>query len=98
MVMTPPVIACIPVWIYAKVAGTQYAIDAHTAAFLFKPWKSALFVHGFFSRSAIFTMVTNEFLAGIVRDWGAKVKIVRDVPVCFAPPRSIQLRGQVNMV
>src|SRR5690348_14287844 len=50
LVMTPPVIACIPVWIYAKLTGAQYAIDAHTSSFVDKPWKWALFVPRFFSR------------------------------------------------
>ncbi len=98
LIMTPPVIACIPVWIYAKLTGAQYAIDAHTSAFVDKPWKWALFIHRFFSRSAIFTIVTGEFLAGIVRQWGAKEKIVRDVPLYFAEPGKMQLAGEINMV
>ena len=98
LVMTPPVIACIPVWIYCKLTGARYSIDAHTSAFVDKPWKSMRFVHRFFSTHAAVTLVTSEFLAQIVRSWHGNAKIVRDVPVCFAEPRHRQLNGSVNMV
>lgn len=98
VVMTPPVIACIPVWIYAILTGAQYAIDAHSGAFLDKRWTWILFLHRFFSRQAVVTLVTSEFLAGIVHGWGAKAQIVADVPVCFAEPSATKLSAQWNMV
>src|SRR5262249_7896616 len=94
LVMTPPVIACISVWIYSKLTGAQYAIDAHSGAFVDKRWKSTLFLHRFFSRHAAVTLVTGEFLANIIRGWGGNAKIVRDVPVCFAEPRLPELKAQ----
>src|SRR5262249_46471941 len=98
VVMTPPVIACIPVWIYSKLTGAQYSIDAHTSAFVDRPWRSMQFVNRFFCRDAAATLVTSEFLAETVRSWQGKAKIVRDVPVCFAEPRYPRLRRNVNMV
>jgi glycosyltransferase involved in cell wall biosynthesis len=97
LVMTPPVIACIPVWAYAKLRGAQYVIDAHTAAFVDRRWTPFLFLHKFFSRHAAATIVTNQFLADIVRKWGASSKIVSDVPICFPKPSNIKLKGPVNM-
>jgi glycosyltransferase involved in cell wall biosynthesis len=98
LVMTPPVVACVPVWIYAKLTGTQYVIDAHSGAFIDERWKSTLFLHKFFSRAAAATVVTSEYLAGIVQGWGGKTKIVTDVPVCFAAPTAVKLKPAVNMM
>jgi len=85
-VMTPPVIACLPVWIYAKWAKAQYMIDAHTAAFVTPPWNKLLFLHGFFSRGAKVTTVTNSYLQSFVHRWRAKSLILSDVPVYLAGP------------
>ena len=97
LVMTPPVIACVPVWIYAKLTGAHYAIDAHTGAFLDKRWTWSLFIHRFFSRQATLTLVTSPFLADLVRSWKARVQIVSDVPVCFAEPQPVKLNGGIHM-
>jgi glycosyltransferase involved in cell wall biosynthesis len=97
LVMTPPVVACIPVWLYAKLTGAQYAIDAHSGAFLDRRWMSILFVHKFFSRHAKVTLVTSTFLANMVTAWGAKTQIVSDVPVCFPEPRLVKRNGHVTM-
>src|SRR5690242_17845843 len=39
MVMTPPVIACFPVWLYTKLTRAQYVIDAHSGAFIDERWQ-----------------------------------------------------------
>jgi len=54
-------------------------------------------LHGSFSRRAVVTLVTNDFLADKLRRRGAKTAIVRDVPVCFAQPNPIALKGSVKM-
>jgi glycosyltransferase involved in cell wall biosynthesis len=96
-VMTPPVSACLPAWIYARLTGASYVIDAHTGAFLDPRWKPLLFVHKWFSRGARTTIVTNEYMQSVVQGWGAAATIVRDVPVCFAPPASVRLDGGCNV-
>ena len=98
LVMTPPVVACIPTWIYTKLTRAQYIIDAHSGAFLDKRWTSILFLHKFFSRHAALTLVTSEFWAELVSSWGANTKIVSDVPVCFEEPRYTKLQGRINMI
>jgi glycosyltransferase involved in cell wall biosynthesis len=95
-VMTPPVTACVPVWIYSRLAGARFVIDAHTGAFI-GPWLSLLFLHRWFSRAACATIVTNEHYRDLVRGWGADVMIVRDVPVRFAEPVRPDLGGPCNM-
>jgi hypothetical protein len=97
LVMTPPVVACIPVWLYTRIMGAQYAIDAHSGAFLDRRWMPIMFLHKFFSRRALVTMVTEQFLVDIVEGWGANAMIVGDVPPCFAKPRPLQLAPGRNM-
>ena len=96
-VMTPPVTACFPAWLYGKLTGAPYVIDAHSGAFLDARWQSTLFLHRFFSRRAKTTLVTNEYLQNMVRAWGARTTIVSDVPVCFAEPGPVHLQGAVKM-
>lgn len=96
-VMTPPVTACLPAWIYARVTGASFIIDAHTGAFLDERWKPILFVHKWFSRAARTTIVTNDHMYGIVQQWNASATIVKDVPVCFAEPAETTLDGPCNM-
>jgi len=98
LVMAPPVVACTPVWIYQKIAGGSYAIDAHTAAFLDPRWRPVMFLQKFFSRRAATTIVTNQHLADIVRSWGAHATIVTDVPICFPEPKRIRIKGECAMV
>ena len=96
-VMTPPVVACLPAWIYSRVTGSPFVIDAHTGAFLDYRWKPLLFIHKWFSRAARTTIVTNEYMYGVVRAWKGSATIVRDVPVCFAEPAQAKLDGSCNM-
>jgi glycosyltransferase involved in cell wall biosynthesis len=98
IVMTPPVVACFPVWLYARVTRSIYAIDAHTGALLDPRWKRLLRLHRFFSRHAATTLVTNTHLAEIVRSWGASATVVPDVPVLFPAPAELAVsRAQYNM-
>src|SRR5262245_59296337 len=86
IVMTPPVAACFAVWLYTLLTNSSYMIDAHTAAFRGSPWQNFTFIHRFFSKRAVTTIVTNRFLKDMVENWGARATIVEDVPVYFAPP------------
>jgi glycosyltransferase involved in cell wall biosynthesis len=95
--MTPPVIACFPVWLYAKFARARYVIDAHSGALLDPRWRSTLFLHRFFSRRAVTTILTNEYLQGLLSGSGGRTMIVTDVPVCFPDPVQLILRGDYRM-
>jgi glycosyltransferase involved in cell wall biosynthesis len=96
-VMTPPVIACLPVWFYTKLMKASYVIDAHTGAFVDLRWRRLLFLHRFFSYHALTTIVTNRYLQRIVLSWRAKATIVTDVPVNFPPPTIPLVNGKCNM-
>jgi glycosyltransferase involved in cell wall biosynthesis len=96
-VMTPPVFACVPAWIYSRLTKTSFIIDAHTGAFLDPRWKRLLAVHKWFARAARTTIVTNEHMYDMLQGWGGDAKIVRDVPICFADPVYPKLNGDCNM-
>ena len=97
IVMTPPVVAGFPVWLYSVLTGAQFVVDAHTGAFLDRRWKKILFLHRFLSRRAALTMVTNQFLYDIVDSWRAPAQIVPDVPVMFPEPEIFPFEGDNNI-
>ncbi len=70
-VMSPSVFATIAV----------YLIDAHTGAMTHAMWKKVMFVQDCFCRRVLLTIVTNESMAKSLVDWGARYKIVPDVPI-----------------
>ena len=41
-VMTPPVVACLPIFLYARLARISYVIDAHSGAFIDERWRRML--------------------------------------------------------
>jgi len=96
-VMTPPVVACLPAWIYSRITGARFVIDAHSGALLDSRWRPLLFLHKWFSRAARTTIVTNEHMDDIVKGWGAHTTMVRDVPVCFPEATHPKLSGACNM-
>lgn len=96
-VMTPPVIACIPVWIYATLTKARYVIDAHSGALLDPRWRSTLFLHRFFSSRATTTILTNQYLQTMLGDPGVRTTIVTDVPVYFPEPAQVKLSGDARI-
>src|SRR5262245_37777685 len=97
LVMSPPSIAALPVWLYSLVTGRPYFIDAHTAAFAHWRWRALGFVQRFFARRARTTIVTNDHWAATLRAWGARCEIVQDVPVLFPEPARIALPAGFNV-
>jgi glycosyltransferase involved in cell wall biosynthesis len=83
-VMSPPVFAVLTVWMWCRLHGIPYVVDAHTAAFLHPRWKYFQWLHNALCRRAATTIVTNEHLAGKLSAAGASTTIVRDVPVRYA--------------
>jgi glycosyltransferase involved in cell wall biosynthesis len=97
-VMTPPVFACVPVWIYSRLNGIGYFIDAHSGAFLDPRWTGTLFLHKFFSRSALATLVTNPHLRELVSSWNARVVVVPDVPLVFPATEAVRAESRTSML
>lgn len=90
-VMSPPAIACLPVWIYTKLFRAVYVVDAHTAAFVDPRWRALEFVTRFFARHALTTLVTNSHWQSMLQGWGSRSDIVTDVPVQFPVPQAVML-------
>ena len=82
-VMSPPVVAVLPVWLYSKLARVPYVIDAHSGAFLNRRWRHLQWLQYALCRHAATTIVTNNVLAERVRLKGGHVTLMRDVPVVF---------------
>lgn len=97
-VMTPPVFACLPVWLYALLRRGVFVIDAHSGAFLDPRWSGLLFLHEFFSRRAAATIVTNEHLKALVSGWNAPTVIVTDVPMEQPPQPSSKPPGAPSVM
>lgn len=82
-VMTPPVFAALPAFWYARKHRAQVVLDAHTAAFLHPRWGRLQWLQRALCRRAATTLVSNEYLAGLVRAAGGHATVVPDVPVIF---------------
>jgi glycosyltransferase involved in cell wall biosynthesis len=91
IVMSPPIVACLPVWLYAKVFGAHYAIDAHTATFIDHRWRKLDFLARFLTRAARTTLVTDPHWKRIIEAWSARCDIVTDVRVEFPAPAPLPL-------
>jgi glycosyltransferase involved in cell wall biosynthesis len=97
IVASPPVFAILPVWIYCRLARVQYVVDAHTGVFDDARWKWLGSLSRFLSKQAAATIVTNDFLKGLVERWGARAVIVGDVPVDF-PALTMDLGAGFHVV
>ena len=82
-VMTPPLFAALPAFLYAHRRGAIVILDAHTAAFAHPRWQYFQWAQRAMCRRAATTIVHNEHTADIVRGWGGHATIVADVPVLF---------------
>ena len=82
-VMTPPVFAALPAFWYAWRHRTRVVLDAHTCAFVLTRWRPFLWLQRMLCRRAVTTLVTNEHIAGLVREAGGDATLVPDVPVVF---------------
>lgn len=77
IVATPPVFAAFAVYLYARIAKKPFMIDAHTGSFLDPKWRWSRGIHAFFSRRAISTIVTNDYLYKVVSGaWRGKALVI----------------------
>ena len=92
LVATPPVVAAIPVYIYARIRNIPFVIDAHTGVFDDSRWRWLMPLSRWLSRAACATIVTNDHLAQIVNSWGAQTVIIGSMPMTF-PASQAQVFG-----
>ena len=86
VVQSPPSWAVAVVGIDARLRGTRYLVDAHSAAFTERIWRWPGPFHALFTRAAIATLVTGEVLARAVRADGGRAIILADIPTDFDVP------------
>jgi glycosyltransferase involved in cell wall biosynthesis len=98
LVATPPVLAALPVYAYARLRRAPFVIDAHTGVFDNRRWTWLLPLSRWLSRAATATIVTNEHLAKVVRSWGAPVVTIGPLPVIFPPIQAALSRDGVDVL
>lgn len=91
-VMSPPLVAACPAYLYRLITGAPFVMDCHTAAYLHPRWKRLQWLQHWLGRRAATNIVTNEHLAELVREHGGRATIVRDVPVVYEGRESYPLR------
>jgi glycosyltransferase involved in cell wall biosynthesis len=96
-VQNPPIFPALLVYLYAWLTGTAYVIDSHSGALLAPWWRWTLPLHAFLSRRARTTLVTNEYLAAMVRRWGAEAYVLADIPAVFLPGTPFPVTGAFNV-
>ncbi len=95
-VMTPPVIAALPAFWYARRHGKQVVLDAHSAAFLHPRWRRFQWLQRALCRRAATTLVHAEHIAAFVREAGGHATLVPDVPIVF--PDAVPFERPVGLV
>jgi len=82
-VMSPPVLAALPAFLYAWRHGAHVVLDAHTCAFVLRRWRWLQGLQRWCCRRARTTLVTNRHIAQLVEAAGGHATLVPDVPVQF---------------
>lgn len=82
-VMSPPLVAAFPAFLYRMLTRRPYVLDCHTAAYNHPRWNRLQWLQHFLGRKAATNIVTNDFLANLVKEHGGRATIVRDVPVVY---------------
>ncbi|MBI5030563.1 MAG: glycosyltransferase [Chloroflexi bacterium] len=82
-IQSPPSLAVLCAYIYSRLTGAKYLIDAHSAALLQRVWMWPHWLHRLLLRHAITTMVTNEHFAEQIEAEGGHAFVLRDIPTQF---------------
>ncbi len=85
LVAVPPIFAALPVWLWARLAGALFVIDAHTGIFDDGRWRWLLPLTRALFRRADAVIVTGAHLEERVAAWGGRPIVIGDVPVTFVP-------------
>jgi glycosyltransferase involved in cell wall biosynthesis len=96
-VQSPPGLAILFVFIYCMLTGSQYIVDAHSAALLLPVWTRPRWFWAGLARKALTTIVTNEHFARTIQSWGARALVIRDIPTTFPEGGTYPLNGDFNV-
>ncbi len=92
-VQSPPSLAVLSVYLYARMTGARYLVDAHSTALLMRIWTRPRWLHRVLVRGAITTMVTNEHFQAMIEAEGGHAFLLRDVPSQFGKRAEYPLQG-----
>ncbi len=95
-VQNPPGLAVAWVALYCAVSGARFVADAHSDAFMSRYWSRPEWLYRILARRALATVVTNDHFADIIRGWGARACVIRDIPAEF-DSTPVQLDGDFNV-
>lgn len=96
-VQSPPGLAVLIVFLYCLLTGSRYIVDAHSAALLLPVWTRPRWLWGGLARKALATIVTNEHFAEMIRSWGGRALVIRDIPTTFPSDGTYPLNGDFNV-
>ena len=85
-VMSPPPTAIAAVYLYCAVRRRPFVVDAHSGVFFTRRWRLFQGFQYWLCRRAATTIVTNQYLAGLLNAHGCAATVVPDVPVEFDNP------------
>lgn len=97
-VQNPPIFAPLFAWLYCALTGSGLVIDSHTDAVQGPLWQWSWGLHGWLSRRALTTLVTNAHLQGVVQGWGAVSHVITDVPSDLPAGAPYPLEHPFNVV
>ena len=80
-VQSPPSLAVMAAWLYAKTSGARYVVDAHSCAMRSFWWTRPRWIHRGLTRDAAATLVTNGTYAASLEADGGRTLVIRDVPL-----------------
>jgi glycosyltransferase involved in cell wall biosynthesis len=96
-VQSPPGLAVLVVYLYCAMTGSQYIVDAHSAALQLPFWTKPRWFWSALARKALVTIVTNEHFEKMLIDWGARVLVLHDIPTTFPGDASYPMNGDFNV-
>ena len=82
-VMSPPVVAVLPVYLYCLLSKANFILDCHTGAYLNPRWKKLQWLQHYLGRRALTNIVHNDTLEKIARENGCHTTVVSDVPIVY---------------
>lgn len=98
LVQAPPIFAPLFAWLYCALTGAHLVIDSHTDALQGPLWRWSWGLHGWLSRRALTTLVTNAHLQAVVAGYGAPSHVLTDIPSDLPTGRPYAFAHPFNVV
>ena len=97
-VQSPPSPAVLLVYLYCKLSGAHYVVDAHSDALQRRIWQWPRWLQRLLVRNAVTTIVTSEHYQALIQQQGGHGFILRDIPTHFAVAGDYPVAGSFNVV